>query len=83
MSENPFDPPISQGRPSGAAAGMAPAGSMVIADRVIGPDQPPLVIVEIGINHGGDLDVAREMVRLAAASGAEYNKPQAQSVAGA
>lgn len=49
---------------------------MKIAHREIGPDQPPLVIAEIGINHGGSLAVAREMVRLAAASGCECIKHQ-------
>lgn len=47
-----------------------------IAGRKIGPSQPPLVIAEIGINHGGDLDVAKEMVRLAAGSGCEMVKHQ-------
>lgn len=49
---------------------------MKIAHREIGPGQPPLVIAEIGINHGGSLAVAREMVRLAAASGCECIKHQ-------
>ncbi len=49
---------------------------MKIAHREIGPDHPPLVIAEIGINHGGSLEVAREMVRLAAASGCECVKHQ-------
>lgn len=49
---------------------------MKIAHREIGPDHPPLVIAEIGINHGGSLDVAKEMVRLAAASGCECIKHQ-------
>ena len=44
---------------------------MQIAHRKIGPSEPPLVIAEIGINHGGDLDVARHMVTLAAKAGAE------------
>jgi sialic acid synthase SpsE len=50
--------------------------SVKIANREIGPDHPPLVIAEIGINHGGDLLVAKEMVRLAAASGCEMIKHQ-------
>ncbi len=29
---------------------------MKIAHREIGPAHPPLVIAEIGINHGGDLE---------------------------
>ncbi|AUJ64423.1 polyhydroxyalkanoate biosynthesis repressor PhaR [Aestuarium zhoushanense] len=49
---------------------------MEIAGRKIGPDYPPLVIAEIGINHGGDLNVAKEMVRLAALSGCEMIKHQ-------
>jgi N-acetylneuraminate synthase len=49
---------------------------MKIAHREIGPDQPPLVIAEIGINHGGSLDVAKEMVRLAGLSGCECIKHQ-------
>ena len=53
---------------------------MQIAHRKIGPDQPPLVIAEIGINHGGDLDVARHMVTLAAKSGAEIVKHQTHFV---
>ncbi len=49
---------------------------MQIAHRPIGPAHAPLVIAEIGINHGGSLEVAREMVRLAAASGCECIKHQ-------
>ncbi|MAV98670.1 MAG: polyhydroxyalkanoate biosynthesis repressor PhaR [Rhodobiaceae bacterium] len=53
---------------------------MKIRDRVIGPNQPPLVIAEIGINHGGNLSVAKEMVRLAASSGCECVKHQTHFV---
>ena len=49
---------------------------MKIATRDVGPAHPPLVVAEIGINHGGDLDVAKDMVRLAAASGCECIKHQ-------
>lgn len=49
---------------------------MKIAHREIGPDHPPLVIAEIGINHGGSLEVAKEMVRLAAGAGCEMIKHQ-------
>ena len=54
---------------------------MKIKDRIISADQPPLVIAEIGINHGGDLAVAKEMARLAAASGCEMVKHQTHIVA--
>ena len=49
---------------------------MKIGNRSVGPDHPPLVIAEIGINHGGSLDVAKEMVRLAAGAGCEVIKHQ-------
>ena len=35
---------------------------MNLAGRKIGESYDPLVIAEIGINHGGDLKVAMEMV---------------------
>ncbi|MEZ5714679.1 MAG: N-acetylneuraminate synthase family protein [Paracoccaceae bacterium] len=53
---------------------------MKIAHREIGPGQPPLVIAEIGINHGGSLEVAKEMVRLAAGAGCEMIKHQTHIV---
>lgn len=53
---------------------------MKIAHRDIGPGHPPLVIAEIGINHGGSLDVAKEMVRLAARAGCEMIKHQTHIV---
>ncbi len=49
---------------------------MKIAGRDIGPEHAPLVIAEIGINHGGSLDVAKDMVRLAAGAGCEMIKHQ-------
>ncbi len=49
---------------------------MKIAHREIGSNHPPLVIADIGINHGGDLDVAKNMVRLAAGAGCEMIKHQ-------
>lgn len=49
---------------------------MQIAHRSIGPDFPPLVVAEIGINHGGSLKVAKGMVLAAAQSGCEMVKHQ-------
>ena len=53
---------------------------MKIANRSIGPGHPPLVIAEIGINHGGELEVAKNMVRLAAKAGCEMVKHQTHIV---
>lgn len=43
-------------------------------------NKTPLVIPEIGINHGGDLDVAKAMVRSAARAGAKLIKHQTHIV---
>lgn len=53
---------------------------MHLAHRKIGPSEPPLVIAEIGINHGGDLEVAKTMVREAARAGCECIKHQTHFV---
>ena len=50
--------------------------SILIQDRKIGLDYPPLVIVEIGINHEGSLETAFQMVDAAWKSGAEVIKHQ-------
>ncbi|MGW8121972.1 N-acetylneuraminate synthase family protein [Roseivirga echinicomitans] len=47
-----------------------------IQGRKIGYDYDPLVIAEIGINHGGSLSVAKEMVDAAARAGVEIVKHQ-------
>ncbi|MBX9888413.1 MAG: N-acetylneuraminate synthase family protein [Flavobacteriaceae bacterium] len=52
-----------------------------IAGRNIGPDFPPLVIAEIGINHEGSLAVAKEMVDAAQRAGVEVVKHQTHIVA--
>ncbi|NRR92012.1 N-acetylneuraminate synthase family protein [Winogradskyella undariae] len=51
-----------------------------ISGRKIGPDYPPLVIAEIGINHEGSLEVAKEMVDAAARAGAKMVKHQTHIV---
>jgi N-acetylneuraminate synthase len=51
-----------------------------IAGRKVGPGLPPLVIVEIGINHEGSLETAYEMVDAAWKSGAEVIKHQTHVV---
>jgi N-acetylneuraminate synthase len=51
-----------------------------IAGRKIGPDFPPLVIAEIGINHEGSLKAAKEMVDAAHRAGVEIVKHQTHIV---
>lgn len=52
----------------------------VIEGRKVGVDQPPLVIAEIGINHNGDINIAKEMVDAAAEAGCEVVKFQSHVV---
>jgi sialic acid synthase SpsE len=47
-----------------------------LGNRLIGDDQPPLVIAEVGINHEGSYDKAVAMVDAAAQAGAEIVKFQ-------
>ena len=49
---------------------------LTIGDRKIGKDYPPVVVAEIGINHGGSLPVAKCMVDAAVRAGAEIIKHQ-------
>lgn len=53
---------------------------MNIAGREIGPKAPPLVVAEIGINHGGELSVAKQMVLAARLAGCEMVKHQTHFV---
>lgn len=48
----------------------------LIGDRCIGESEPPLVIAEVGINHGGEIGKAIECIDAAAAAGAECVKFQ-------
>ena len=43
--------------------------SMQIGSRKVGPEYPPLVIAEIGINHEGSFEKAVRMVDDASAAG--------------
>jgi len=49
---------------------------LIIRNRPIGDEHPPVVIAEIGINHGGSLDLAIRMADAAIDAGAEIVKHQ-------
>lgn len=51
-----------------------------IGSRRVGKEFPPLVIVEIGINHGGNLVTAFDLVDAAISAGAEVIKHQTHIV---
>ena len=51
-----------------------------IGNRYISEESPPLIIAEIGINHGGSLQTAFEIVDAAQGAGAEVIKHQTHVV---
>ena len=47
-----------------------------IGDRMVGDGHPTYVVAEIGINHNGDLDIAKELIQAAKDSGVDAVKFQ-------
>jgi N,N'-diacetyllegionaminate synthase len=50
--------------------------SIRIGDRMIGPQESVFVIAEAGVNHNGDLDLARQLIDAAVQAGADAIKFQ-------
>jgi N-acetylneuraminate synthase len=53
-----------------------PVKPIFIAGRRIGPEDPPYIIAELSANHGGDIERAKRIIRLAARAGADSIKFQ-------
>ena len=53
---------------------------MIISGRKIGKKYNPLIIAEIGINHGGNINIAKKMVDSALSAGVEIIKHQTHIV---
>jgi len=51
-----------------------------IGNRLIGDDQPCFIIAEIGINHNGDIDLAKRLISVALAAGCDAIKFQKRTV---
>lgn len=51
-------------------------GTVKIADRLVGPGQPVLVIAEAGVNHNGQIDLALRLIDAAVEAGADAVKFQ-------
>lgn len=50
--------------------------SVEIGTRAVGHDQPAFLIAEVGINHNGDLDLARQLIDVAREAGCDAVKFQ-------
>jgi N-acetylneuraminate synthase len=59
-----------------------PSGNSVvkIGNKLVGDGQPCYVVAEIGINHNGDLDLAKRLISVAIAAGCDAVKFQKRSV---
>ena len=51
-----------------------------IGNKQLGPGQPCYIIAEIGINHNGDIDLAKRLVSVAVAAGCDAVKFQKRTV---
>lgn len=50
--------------------------SVKVGDRVVGPGQPVYIIAEIGINHNGDMKIAKDLIEMSAKAGVDAVKFQ-------
>lgn len=51
-----------------------------IGNKLIGDDQPCFIVAEIGINHNGDVDLAKRLISVALAAGCDAVKFQKRTV---
>jgi N-acetylneuraminate synthase len=57
-----------------------PASSIRIADRQVGDGQPCFIIAELGINHNGCQDLARQLIDAASSAGCDAVKFQKRTL---
>lgn len=58
-----------------------PIDQVTIGDRVIGTSRPVFVIAEIGINHNGDVAIAKQLIDVASSAGCDAVKFQKRTPA--
>src|SRR5262252_4617986 len=51
-----------------------------VGNRLVGDEQPCYIVAEIGINHNGDIDLARRLISVAVAAGCDAVKFQKRTV---
>ena len=54
--------------------------TVTIGNRRVGPDQPCYIIAEIGINHNGNIDLAKRLISVAVAAGCDAVKFQKRTI---
>src|SRR5450432_3541771 len=55
-------------------------GPVRIGNKLVGDGHPSYIVAEIGINHNGDLDLARRLISVAVAGGCDAVKFQKRTV---
>jgi len=55
---------------------MAFPSTFILGQRAVGEGEPPFIIAEAGVSHFGDMDLACQLVELAAKAGADAFKTQ-------
>ncbi len=61
-------------------ASNSPHGGVRIGNRLVGDSEPCYIIAEIGINHNGDIDLAKRLISVAVAAGCDAVKFQKRNV---
>jgi N-acetylneuraminate synthase len=51
-----------------------------VGNRLIGDDQPCFIVAEIGINHNGDIDLAKRLIGVAVGAGCDAVKFQKRTI---
>ena len=51
-----------------------------VGDKLVGDGQPCFIVAEIGINHNGDIDLAKRLISVAVAAGCDAVKFQKRTV---
>lgn len=55
-------------------------GAVTIGNRAVGKGNPCYIVAEIGINHNGDLDMAKRLISVAVAAGCDAVKFQKRTI---
>lgn len=58
----------------------SPSSEIIIGNKIIGRNHPPIIIAEIGVNHDGNIDIAKNLIDQAKQSGSDFVKFQHRSL---